>query len=116
MGFHGQKRKHPLSCVSDIQSRSLLVYRNDISFSISHEGCLRLRATNTDVAVGAKAAADSLALVPLPQVLWERILYKCREKDVLDRALWNADVATSRRYHVLLENLSATPPTRTGIS
>jgi len=41
--------------------------------------------------VGVKAAADSLALVRFPQVLWEPIFDKVDEKHVLDRAFWDAE-------------------------
>jgi hypothetical protein len=67
------------------------VYHNDISFSISHESYLRLQATKTNVVVSAKAAADLLALVPLPQDLWECIFTKGpKEKPTLDRVFWDA--------------------------
>jgi hypothetical protein len=59
-------------------------------FSISHDGRLRLPATETDVVVGVKAAADSLTFVPLPRDLWERIVDGVTEKHVLDRAFWDA--------------------------
>ena len=52
------------------------MYHKDTSFSLSHESHLRLPATIADVVVGVEAAADLLALVPLPPVLWHRI---CKE-------------------------------------
>ena len=62
-----------------------------ILFSFSHERRLRLPATNMD-GVGINAAADSLALVPLPPALWRRITKEGgMDKHFLDRAYWETE-------------------------
>ena len=61
------------------------------SFSISREGRLRLKATKSDLGVGVEAAADSLALVPFPEDLWQSIVAEgVNEAHILDRASWDA--------------------------
>jgi hypothetical protein len=54
---------------------------------------LRLRVAKPSVIVGAKAAADSLVLVPFPEDLWGKItdVEDGSTKDILDRAFWNAE-------------------------
>jgi len=55
---------------------------------------LRLRVAKPSVVVGAKAAADSLVLVPFPEDLWGRITDVedgDTAKDILDKAFWNAE-------------------------
>ena len=72
------------------------MYHNAISFSISHEGRLRLQDAKTDLEVGVNAAADSLALVEFPPALWLSICQEGGDEDnVLKRAFWDTPASSN---------------------
>jgi hypothetical protein len=53
---------------------------------------LRLQVANSSIVVGVKAVADLLTLVSFPQDIWQSIIDESdNEKDILDRAFWNAE-------------------------